>query len=194
MSTKAKVFSAFISASLMLLGISPQGHSSARAQSGTKSSNLDQYTKNRLNSYKYQNSTKRYSTSRFTKQAYRQSVPRYSQYSNTNIRSQIFGNTSTSRPKNKPFSSATRGPSVTPYLGLSGLPTGGAPNYYSNVKPRLEQQRVNQRNQRQARAMQHQLNQVAAQGPYSIKGSDAMAPTGHAAVHMNLGGYYPQRK
>jgi hypothetical protein len=192
MSTKAKVFSAFISASLMLLGISPLGHSLVRAQSGT--SNLDQYTKNRLGSYQRNNSVQRYSASNYANQAMRTSVPRYAQYSNVKIRNQIFGSNSSNRPKSKPFSSATRGPAVTPYLGLSGLPTGGAPNYYSNVKPQLEQQRINQRSQRQARAMQHQLNQVAAQGPYSIKGSENLAPTGHAAVHMNLGGYYPQSR
>ncbi|MEO2048780.1 MAG: hypothetical protein ABGX16_19665 [Pirellulales bacterium] len=188
---KAKIIRAVICASLMLLGISSQGHPMAQAQSGT--SELDQYTTNKLNGISNQNSAKRFSSNRFMNQATRRSIPRYSQYSNQDIKQQIFGSTATSRPKNKPFSSVSRGPAVTPYLGLSGLPTGGAPNYYSNVKPQLEQQRVNQRNQRQARAMQHQLNQVAAQGPYSIKGSENIAPTGHAAVYLNLGGYYPGR-
>jgi len=189
MSTKAKIFSAFLGTSLMLLGIFPQGNSLVRAQSGTKG--LDQYTKNRLNNIYRRNSASKFTSSRYTNQAYR-SVPQYAQYSNSKIRSQIYSGINKSRPKKKPFSSTHRGPSVTPYLGLSGLPTGGAPNYYSNVKPRLDQQRINQQNQRRNQAMQHQLNQVAAQPPFNPKGSDTIAPTGHTAAFMNLGGYYPQ--
>lgn len=192
MSTKAKFFSALLSTGLILLGISPQGPSLLRAQSGASA--LDQYTTNRLNGIKGANSISRFSASRYTKQAIRTSIPRYAQYNNSNLQKQVFGSTGSSRPKKKPFSSVSRGPSVTPYLGLAGIPTGGAPNYYSKVKPLLEQQRINQRNQRQNAAMQHQLNQVAAQPPFNPKGSDTMAPTGHAAVYMNYGGYYPQRK
>jgi len=192
MSTKAKIFSAFLSAGLMLPGLSPLGNSLARAQSGTGT--LGQYTKNQLGNIKGANSASRFSTSRYTQHATRTSVPRYAQYNNSKIQSRVFGSLASSRPKNKPFSSASRGPTVTPYLGLGGLPTGGAPNYYTNVKPRLEQQRVNRRNQQRNQALQHQLNQVAAQPPFNPKGSEAMAPTGHAAAFMNYGGYYPQRR
>ena len=155
---------------------------------------LSPYTKNRLNSLVRRNSVKQHSSQRYQNRAYTQSVPQYRQFTGTNRQSfSSFGQSQQrTRKKNKPFSSVSRGPSVTPYLGLTGLPTGGATNYYANVKPQLEQQRVNQRAQQQNLKFQHQLNQMAAQAPFDPKGSEQMAPTGHAAVYLNLGGYYPE--
>ena len=94
-----------------------------------------------------------------------------------------------SRP-NKPFSSISRGPSVTPYLALDNPFTSPATSYYTQIRPQLEQQRINQQQERQNQQMQRQLGQIGAQPPYDPTGSEMRAPTGHASVYMNYGGYY----
>jgi hypothetical protein len=91
---------------------------------------------------------------------------------------------------NKPFSSISRGPSVTPYLALEQPFSNSATNYYTLVRPQLEQQRINQQMQRQTELMQRQISQVSAQPPMNPAGSQLIAPTGHPAVYMNYGGYY----
>src|SRR5215213_8510639 len=45
---------------------------------------------------------------------------------------------------NKPFASISRGPSVTPYLALDNPFTSTATSYYTQIRPQIEQQRVNQ--------------------------------------------------
>jgi hypothetical protein len=90
----------------------------------------------------------------------------------------------------KPFSSISRGPSVTPYLALDQPFSNTATNYYTLIRPQLEQQRINQNQDRQNQLMQRQLSQVASRPPYDPTGSETMAPTGHTAVYMNYGGYY----
>jgi hypothetical protein len=90
----------------------------------------------------------------------------------------------------KPFSSISRGPSVTPYLALDQPFTNTATNYYTLIRPQLEQQRINQIQSRQNQLMQRQLGEVASRPPYDPTGSERMAPTGHTAVYMNFGGYY----
>ncbi len=177
-----------LSVCLLAFGLNQNGASKAHAQSDTKSSSA--YTKSKLNSIRYQNSTSRFSSQRFQNKAFSSAVPRLN---NRSVTQNLFSSR-TNRPKRKPFSSISRGSSVTPYLGLGGLQTGGAPNYYTNVKPRLDQQRQNTQNQRRNLAVQRQLNQVAAQAPYNPKGSETLAPTGHAAVYLNLGGYYPETR
>ncbi len=90
----------------------------------------------------------------------------------------------------KPFSSVSRGPSVTPYLALDQPFSNSATNYYTLVRPQLEQQRINQQMQRQTEMMQRQLSQVTSRPPYDPTGSEMNSPTGHGAVYMNYGGYY----
>lgn len=88
----------------------------------------------------------------------------------------------------KPFSNVSRSPAVSPYLGLSSA-FNQANSYYNTVRPQQEQQRVNQQLQRQGNANQSRLNQMAALGPYSVKGNENSAPTGHAAVFQSMGNY-----
>jgi hypothetical protein len=97
---------------------------------------------------------------------------------------------------NKPFSSISKGPSVTPYLALDNPFTSPATSYYTQIRPQLEQQRVNQQQERQNQLMQRQISQYTAIRPFDPTGSEMRAPTGHASVYMNLGGYYqmPQRR
>ena len=110
---------------------------------------------------------------------------------------------SSSQPVNKPFSTISRGPTVSPYLALSN-PRGQVSDYFNIIKPQREQRRLNQQQQRvnqqllrQNLANQHRLNQLAAEGPFDPRGSEFFAPTGHAAGHMqlgnylNFGGYFP---
>ncbi len=196
MATKFRIAAACLfTYSLSCWGI-PNPGTTNQVHAQSSSSNLGTYTRNRLKATQNRNSTKHFSANRFQERAYRESVPQYSQFKGVN--KQIFSTFNSSRnstrTKTKPFSSATRSPTVTPYLGLTGLPTGGAPNYYTNVKPRLDQQRVNQRAQQQNMKMQRDLNQMAARAPFNPKGSEQMAPTGHAAVYLDLGGYYPQKR
>jgi hypothetical protein len=166
----------------------------AHAQSSTQE--LSPYTKNQLTQFRNINSVNQFNSRRYQNRAFTQSVPQFLQFSPSQVNRQSFSTFNQSqqrtRQKNKPFASVSRGPTVTPYLGLTGLPSGGATNYYANVKPQLEQQRVNQQAQQQNVKLQHQLNQMAAQAPFDPRGSEQMAPTGHAAVYLNLGGYYPE--
>ncbi|MGI9327268.1 MAG: hypothetical protein ACR2PZ_18770, partial [Pseudomonadales bacterium] len=88
----------------------------------------------------------------------------------------------------KPFSSISRKPTVSPYLGLNSS-FDQASSYFNNVRPQQQQQQVNQQLRRQNMANQHRLNQMAAAGPYSPRGDENAAPTGHTAVFQNLGTY-----
>lgn len=97
-------------------------------------------------------------------------------------------NAAKSNFSSKPFSSVSRSPAVSPYLGLTSS-FNQATSYYNTVRPQQEQQRVNQQLSRQNYANQRRLNQLAAQGPYSAKGDQNSAPTGHAAVFQSLGNY-----
>jgi hypothetical protein len=94
-----------------------------------------------------------------------------------------------------------QGPSSSPYLGLlSDNPfTSTTTNYFNQVRPQIEQQKVNEKLMQQNAKMQQQLTAAAAQPPYDVTGSEDRAPTGHAAVYQNNGGvygnpggYYPQ--
>lgn len=103
------------------------------------------------------------------------------------VNNNVFSNV-----RQKPFSSANTGSGLSPYLGLGGVEVGSVPNYYSVVRPQLEQQRVNERAQRAALQQQQELTQMAARTPYGAEGTPQMLPTGHGAVFMNFFGYYPQ--
>lgn len=104
----------------------------------------------------------------------------------------ITQNAGPARPTVKPFSGANNSPSVTPYLSLSSPFSSTATNYYTQVRPQIDQQRAIQQQQAQNARFQHQLNSMAARPPFETSGSSALAPTGHAAVFQNTLGYYPQ--
>jgi hypothetical protein len=142
-----------------------------------------QNAQNTLHSY-----SNRYTAAGFTGDKFRNSimnraVPRYSNPGSTS---------SAQTRRDKPFSSIVRKPTVSPYLGLlSNNPfTSTTDNYFNIVRPQIEQQKVNQQLAARNAALQRQLNDVAAQGPYSPTGAQDRAPTGHTAVYMNYGGYY----
>jgi hypothetical protein len=127
-----------------------------------------------------------FSADRIRSSVINSSVPRYSFAGVTGgVNQNVFGGT-----PNKPFSSISRGPSVTPYLAFDQPFSNTATSYYTQIRPQLEQQRVNQQVQREQQQMQRQMGALTSRPPYDPQGSEAMAPTGHAAVYMNYGGYY----
>ncbi len=113
----------------------------------------------------------------------------------TGNRSPLVGNAGIAGSGAKPFSRLDRGPTVSPYLALSN-PFSTPSDYYNIVKPQQEQSRVNQQMARQQYTQSRKLNQLAAQGPYQITGTERYAPTGHGSgfmrfgTYMNTGGYF----
>jgi hypothetical protein len=99
-----------------------------------------------------------------------------------------YGGASSPQRQQKPFSSIDRGPAVSPYLALSGS-LNSVSDYYNIIRPQREQARVNQRQQRQTRSNQYQINQFASQSPYSLQGDESLAPTGHSASYMYFGNF-----
>jgi hypothetical protein len=147
-----------------------------------------QYTQSQLNRFTNSSSASAYSVNRIRNSVYNSVVPQFG-FSNVN-RGLFSAQTSQFNQQSKPFSSYRPGPSVSPYLGLSAPFTSSATNYYTQVRPALEQQKLNDQMARQNASMQRQLNRMAVQPPYDPTGSEGRAPTGHASVFMNYGGYY----
>ena len=92
-------------------------------------------------------------------------------------------------------------PTVSPYLNLTRLNNGGVPNYYSLVRPQLQQQDFNARTETLQRQQTGQLLQLERSAQSSIVGSTPAAPTGTASWFMtpsttstfrDTSGYYPQ--
>ena len=178
----------FVTAVALTFGLALQ----AQAQQPTN------FTQSQLNSLKNQNSAAAYSTQRIKSQVFNSAVP---QFNFSSVNRNIFKGATSGPTKSKPFSQVQRGPSTSPYMGLlSDNPfTSSTTNYFSNVRPQLEQQRMNEKLQMQNIKMQKQLEEIAARPPFDPSGSENRAPTGHAAVYQenggvygNHGGYYPQ--
>ncbi len=108
----------------------------------------------------------------------------------------FLGSTGGAGQRTKPFSSLSRGPSVSPYLALSA-PRAAAADYYNVIRPQQQQRREDAARQRQTLQQQRRLNQLAARAPFSTTGDETKAPTGHVAVfqslgsYQNTGGYFP---
>lgn len=147
----------------------------------------------------------RTSANRFTSDTMRNSLMNRSipQYTTANVNRGPVANGNAARPaqRAKPFSSVSRGPSTSPYMGMVAQHpfSSSTSNYFNIVKPQLDAQRANEKLQAQNIRLQQQLTEAASKGPYSATGSEDRAPTGHAAVYMNPGGvfgnpggYYPQ--
>ncbi|MCA9235820.1 MAG: hypothetical protein KDA44_10135 [Planctomycetales bacterium] len=154
------------------------------------------YASQQLGNLNYGNSTRQYTAgaqySRIINQGLNINAGLYSPV-NQQLKSQLASAyRPPTRPANKPFINANSGPSVTPYLSLSSPFSSTADTYYTQVRPQMAQQQMDQRQQAQNARFQHQLNSMAAKPPFDPQGSDQIAPTGHAAVFQNTLGYYPQ--
>jgi len=160
----------------------------ARAQSGGGPS--DYWTRNQLDSLAIRNSAAAFTTSRIQRRLVNGSVPQY-RFSSNNYQG-LFSSSLVGARTGKPFSGLAGNSAVTPYLSLSEPFSSSAHNYYTQVRPQLDQQRFNQQAAARARQLQQQIASLEAQPPYSPVGDAERAPTGHVAVFMNYGGYYPQ--
>jgi hypothetical protein len=145
------------------------------------------FGQNELNAFSARNSTKVFTSDRVRANLFNRTVP---QYGYSQVNRGIFSQSLSSRSPRKPFTGASSGGSVSPWLALSDPFTSSAHNYYTQVRPQLEQQRLNQQMAARNQQLQRQLNDLAAQPPYDPTGSQNMAPTGHAAAFFNYGGYY----
>jgi hypothetical protein len=145
------------------------------------------YTRTQLGGYRLNNTVQGYSSQRIRSNIYNKSVP---QYTYNNLNRNLFQSSLTGRPLQKPFSNTGGGMGVSPYLGLSAPFSSTAEQYYTQVRPQLQQQRINQQLAARNAQMQRQLNDIAALPPYAITGTEDMVPTGHVAAFMNYGGYY----
>ncbi len=141
-----------------------------------------------LNQVKSRNSASRYTSESYKNAATSRVIPRYD-FSTVN-RNVLTG--ATGGGGQKPFSSYQRSSGISPYLGLVGNNpyTSTTDNYFKLVKPQLDAQRQNDQLTAQNIALQKQLGSVASQAPYSLQGATDRAPTGHASVYFNYGGYY----
>jgi hypothetical protein len=154
---------------------------------GAAAQSTSMYAQNQLNAINARNSASFYTGSQFSKQVIQGTVPTYG-FSKVN--NNVFTAPKLGQNKSKPFSNFVGQGSVTPWLALSQPFTSPTTNYFSNVRPQLDQQRANQQMASRNAQLQRQLNTLAAQAPYNPAGSENMAPTGHAAAYMNYGGYY----
>ena len=142
------------------------------------------YTNRVLKGFQNSNSASAYTSQRMQNSVLSRVVPTYN-FSNVN-RNVL----NAARGRQKPFSSYSSPPAVSPYLALDQPFQNTATTYYTQIRPMQEQQRLNQQMAQRSAQVQQQLNAIAAQGPYSPVGDAERAPTGHAATFMNYGGYY----
>jgi hypothetical protein len=159
----------------------------ALAVGGEASAQQSMYTKTQLGGYQLNNSSRGFSSQRIRGNIYNKAVP---QYSYNSLNRNLFQSTLTGRPLQKPFSNSGGRPSVTPYLGLSAPFSSTAEQYYTQVRPQLQQQRVNQQMAARNAQMQQQLNSLATQATLASASNEDLVPTGHVAAFMNYGGYY----
>lgn len=104
----------------------------------------------------------------------------------------IFGNAGA--PSQKPFANASRGPTVSPWLGLFGNGvTSSDFNYNTIVRPMLQQQETNRNLQRQQQELGQRFQQLSGQPAFDPRGSQTQAPTGHTTVFQYFSHFYPSK-
>jgi hypothetical protein len=104
----------------------------------------------------------------------------------------IFGGSGA--PAQKPFANASRGPTVSPWLGLFGNGvTSSDFNYNTIVRPMLQQQETNRNLQRQQQELGQRFQQLSGQPAFDPRGSQSQAPTGHTTVFQYFSHFYPSK-
>jgi hypothetical protein len=87
----------------------------------------------------------------------------------------------------KPFESASQRPTVSPYLNLYREEDDeSAPNYFAFVRPALQQQDANRRQQSEIQRLQRQLQRAANYTP----ASPAATASGSSARYLDTAHYY----
>ena len=120
----------------------------------------------------------------------------YGRFGVAGVNARSFGLSSNQNPnRQKPFQGLNRGPSVSPYLSLSGS-LNSANDFYNLVRPQQDFQRAQRQRERdnlqaqraqQARlANEHRLNQMSASPPFDITGDKTTMPTGHGTSYLNM--------
>ena len=138
------------------------------------------YTSALLRSFQNQNNGTQFTTSRIQQQSLGRAVTRTG-VAGVNLRA--YEGPGSLGNRSKPFSNVNRGPSVSPYLALSN-PFSTPTDYYNVVRPLQEQRRMNERVAQQQYQQAKKLNEMAARGPYSVRGDYESAPTGHVVTRM----------
>jgi hypothetical protein len=94
----------------------------------------------------------------------------------------------------KPFSTVSSRPTVSPYMSLfvDTLNDAVLPNYTTFTRPQLQQQRFNDDMRMRNLEMERRVQSISAQSAFaSPRGSESQHPTGHPAMFSNTGRYYP---
>jgi len=92
----------------------------------------------------------------------------------------------------KPFSNLQRSPTISPYLNLGrddGLDT--LPNYFSLVRPQLEQQAINRQQNRRLQSLGRDVQQIQ-QSAFDPAGSEQIRATGHTTRFLNTLQFFPR--
>ncbi len=101
----------------------------------------------------------------------------------------LFGSTSVTHAQgNRPSRYTPSRPTVSPYLNLLNTNQGPLPNYYTYVRPQLQQNRINQEQSTALRQQQMELNKLEG-GMMKFRQSETR-PTGTGATFMNHGRYF----
>lgn len=83
-------------------------------------------------------------------------------------------------------------PTVSPYLNLLQN-NQNLPQYQTLVRPFLEQQSINDINQRDSQMMRRQINTLQGRSAGAGAGASPMRSTGHPTRFMNYSHYYNMR-
>ncbi|MDX1965158.1 MAG: hypothetical protein SFX18_18585 [Pirellulales bacterium] len=104
----------------------------------------------------------------------------------------ILGNMATLASAQKPFSNVTpQRPQLSPYLNLLNQNVPGVSNYFTLVRPQLDQQANLRRQEDQIRQLQR-AQQVNNRSPLSARGSNDIRATGHDTQFMYFSHYFNQ--
>ena len=90
-----------------------------------------------------------------------------------------------------------RTPTISPYLNLTRFDNGGIPNYYSLVRPQLNQQRFNSQTQRAANFQEQQINTLQSKvnpgtaAPVITGGGSWFMQPGTQTRYLDSSRYFP---
>ena len=92
----------------------------------------------------------------------------------------------------KPFQNVHRRPSISPYLGLDTIESSvGLPNYYSRVRPQIQQQEADDAHAAKLRRLQHQTRTASAQSAIAGPSNNSIHATGYQSQFLNHSSFYP---
>lgn len=93
-------------------------------------------------------------------------------------------------PDTSPFRGQFYRPPVSPYLNLFRNDAGLAPNYYTLVRPQLQQLRFNQRESYAVGRLEQATAVLTTRSSQRGDASDLVRPTGHPARFFDYSHYY----